>query len=86
MLQPHPQQVWLKIAKYFDEDAKIRLNKSKWRVGIHDQIVIDLIKFGLPLSNINKSDICTFESNDCQSYRRDGINAGRMLGLMGNIK
>ena len=79
-------EVDYEVAKYFDEDAKIRLNKSKWRVGIHDQIVIDLIKFGLPLSNINKSDICTFESNDCHSYRRDGINSGRMVGLMGNIK
>ena len=74
------------VAKHFDEEARIRQNNSKWRVGIHEQIVIDLIKFGLPLSNINKSNICTFESNDCQSYRRDGINAGRMLGLMGNIK
>ncbi len=74
------------VAKHFDEEAIVRINKLKWRVGIHEQITIDLIKFGLPLSNISKSNICTFESNDCQSYRRDGINAGRMLGLMGNIK
>ena len=74
------------VAKHFDVKAKINLHNSKWKVGLHEQIIIDLIKCEIPLANIYKSNVCTFESSECQSYRRDGTNAGRMVALFGNIK
>ena len=44
-----------------------------------------ILKFKKHLKNvsyINKSDICTFESQDCHSYRRDGDKSGRMFAFM----
>ena len=37
---------------------------------------------GKQIDNINKSDICTFESPDYHSYRCDGSKSGRMFAFM----
>ena len=42
-----------------------------------------LIESGIPENNIEKSELCTFQMKDfLQSYRRDGINSGRALGII----
>ena len=78
-------EVSREVAENFHQDTKINLNNEKWKVVLHEQIILDLRENGIPESNIHKSHICTFESNDCHSYRRDGINAGRMIALMGKF-
>jgi polyphenol oxidase len=42
-----------------------------------------IIESGVPEQNIQKSILCTFEMKDLlQSYRRDGLNSGRSLGVI----
>jgi polyphenol oxidase len=42
-----------------------------------------LIEAGIPENNIEKSNLCTFQMKDLlQSFRRDGINSGRSLGII----
>ena len=85
------------VAHKFDSEAKMKLGnacppfsvdqndqrRGKWKVGLHDQISLQLAAAGVQKKNICSSDICTFESQDCHSYRRDGENAGRMVAFMG---
>ena len=52
-------------------------------MGLHKHIWLQLVKMGIPSTNIMASDICTFESLDYHSYRRDGEKAGRMFAFMG---
>ena len=74
------------VAKHFDDDSKIQKNNNKWMLDLHNQIKISLIHFGLQKKNIKCSDICTVDTVECHSYRRDGNNAGRMIAVMGMIK
>ena len=46
-------------------------------------ILITSMKYKINESNIHLSNICTFENQECCSYRRDGENAGRMYSFMG---
>ena len=85
------------VAHEFDDEAKIKIENAcppfrvdqndqswgKWKVGLHKQISLQLTATGIPLENIKTSNMCTFESRDCHSYRRDGKNAGRMFAFMG---
>ena len=58
------------------------MENGKWKVGLHEHIYLQLAEMGVSKSYIKKSDICTFESQDCHSYRRDGEKAGRMFAFM----
>ena len=44
----------------------------------------DLIKYGVNEKQIKISEICTFEDENCESFRRDKENSGRMIALFGN--
>ena len=70
------------VADMFDKEAKVKLDNIKWKVGLHEQIRIQLIESGISHYNILTSDICTFESQNCHSYRRDGSKTGRMFSFM----
>ena len=59
------------------------MKNGKWKVGLREHIYIQLIKMGIPSKNILTSDICTFQSSDCHSYRRNGEKSGRMYAFMG---
>ena len=41
-----------------------------------------LVNAGVPKSQIEISDICSFENNNFHSYRRDKNNSGRALGII----
>ena len=71
------------VADNFNNNAKRKMKNRKWKVGLHEHICLQLTDIGVPSSNIRASDICTFESQDCHSYRRDGEKAGRMFAFMG---
>ena len=71
------------VAGHFNKKAKKKLENGKWNVGLHNQIYLQLTRLGIPSANIRFSDICTYESIDCHSYRRDGTQAKRMVAYMG---
>ena len=75
-------EVGVEVAHKFDDEAKMKLEDRKWKVGLHDQISLQLASSGIPEENIQTSDMCTYESRDCHSYRRDGDNVGRMFAFM----
>jgi len=70
------------VAKKFDDKAKVKMEERKWRVGLHEQIRLQLASVGVQKKNIRSSDICTYESQGYHSYRRDGENAGRMVAFL----
>ena len=70
------------VAKKFDDKAKVKMEERKWRVGLHEQISLQLASVGVQKKNIRSSDICTYESQGYHSYRRDGENAGRMFAFL----
>ena len=76
-------EVNTEVADKFKKEAKVKLNNRKWRVGLHEQISYQLVELGIPIKNIRTSDICSYESPQCHSYRRDGENAGRMFAFFG---
>ena len=70
------------VAKKFDDKAKVKMEERKWRVGLHQQIRLQLASVGVQKKNIHSSEICTYESQGYHSYRRDGENAGRMFAFL----
>ena len=71
------------VADNFNKNAKRKIENGKWKVGLHKHIWLQLVKMGIPSTNIMASDICTFESTDCHSYRRDGSKTGCMFAFLG---
>ena len=71
------------VSHKFDDEAKMKMETRKWKVGLHEQISLQLTVAGLQKKNICSSDMCTYETQDCHSYRRDGKNAGCMFAFMG---
>ena len=76
-------EVGVEVAKSFNVDAKLKLDNQKWNGDLHKQISFQLIESGILPINIYCSDICTFDSQECHSYRRDGLNTGRMYAFIG---
>lgn len=70
------------VAKIFDDKAKVKMKERKWRVGLQEQIRLQLVSAGVQKNNICSSDICTYESQFYHSYRRYGENAGRMFAFL----
>ena len=70
------------VAENFNKNTKRKMECGKWKVGLHEEICLQLTKIGIPPANIKTSQLCTFESQDCHSYRRDGSKAGRMFAFM----
>ena len=70
------------VAKIFDDKVKVKMEERKWRVGLQEQIRLQLVSVGVQKKNIRSSDICTYESQGYHSYRRDGENAGRMVAFL----
>ena len=42
----------------------------------------DLTAKGINKDNITHSTVCTFDDEKCHSFRRDGVNSGRMQSIM----
>ena len=76
-------EVDAEVADNFDKKSKRKLENGKWRVGLHEQIYLQLTKMNIPSTNIKTSDICTFESSNYHSFRRDGSQAGHMFAFLG---
>ncbi|MAR14989.1 MAG: hypothetical protein CMG21_00830 [Candidatus Marinimicrobia bacterium] len=85
IIGPHIQkccyEVDWDVAQLFSCIIKDR-KKNKWLLNLNQEIKNDILKFGIPSENIYCSDICTYESSNFESFRRDGLKANRMLGII----
>ena len=63
---------------YINKDSK----RNKWFLNLNQEIKKDILKFNIPINNIYCSDICTYESLNYESFRRDGSKANRMLSVI----
>ena len=85
-LGPHIHQqdyeVDYDVASKFPENC-IKENGNKWLLNISKKIVNDLNFYGISNKQIDISDISSFSDTRCQSYRRDGNDAGRMYAFIG---
>tara|TARA_B100000945_G_scaffold310905_1_gene303406 strand:- start:894 stop:1523 length:630 start_codon:yes stop_codon:yes gene_type:complete len=57
--------------------------KNKWLLSLEKEIIFDAVSVGILNNNIHTSNICTYESLDCESFRRDKEKSKRMLGMIG---
>ena len=68
------------VAQYFS--CIIKNDHNKWLLDLSQEIINDIQTFKIPINNIFKSDICTYESLKCESFRRDGEKSKRMTGII----
>ena len=69
------------VAQYFSFIKENKF-KNKWLLSLEKEIKHDIIKKGILSSNIHVSNICTYESLDCESFRRDKTKSKRMIGII----
>lgn len=74
-------EVGSEVAAKFDKKY-LREDRGKMFLDVALVNMDMLIDFGVPVDNIEKSNLCTFEENYLHSYRRDGKNSGRMLAVI----
>ena len=70
------------VSRNINDEAKEKMDYEKWKVDLHGQIRYQLTELGVPTNSIRASNICTYESPEYHSYRRDGENAGRMYAFL----
>ena len=70
------------VSRNINDEAKEKMDYEKWKVDLHGQIRYQLTELGVPTNSIGASNICTYESPEYHSYRRDGENAGRMYAFL----
>ena len=70
------------VAQYFSFINKDSI-KNKWLLSLEKEIIYDAKDLGVLNHNIHTSDICTYESLDYESFRRDGKKSKRMIGIIG---
>ena len=59
-------------------------NGNLWHLDLGQIIRNQLIKMGIPVENIDAPVCCTScQNNLYHSYRKDGVNCGRMVGFLG---
>ena len=68
------------VAQYFSYITN--KNKNKWLLDLSQEIKSDILNFKIPNHNIYISNTCTYESLQCESFRRDGKKSGRMIGTI----
>ena len=83
VIGPHIQKCCYEIdwdvAQYFSYVYK---KNDKWLLNLSEEIKSDILKFDIPIAHIYISNICTYESMVCESFRRDGLKSKRMIGII----
>lgn len=72
------------LIPFFNNECIYIINDKKY-LSLQEQILIDVSKFNIPVSNIHINKRCTFSDADLSSYRKDGDDAGRMLSFLGDF-
>jgi len=79
-------EVGNEVAELFNEDEKKQYG-DKYLLDLKKANFNQLVKSGLSEENIETSELCTYCNPGLfHSYRRDGLKAGRMLGIIGLLK
>ena len=75
-LGPHIKQCCYEVGWDVAKYLKIKKTKydNKWVLSLDKEIINDILKFDIPLQNIISSNMCTYESKHCHSFRRMGKN------------
>ena len=73
------------VASHFSDNTKLKKENNKWMLNLQKQINNDLLDLSLNKKNIKLSYVCTHDTDECHSFRRDGTSAGRMIAVMGMI-
>ena len=70
------------VSRFYSSKSKILLDSNKVKLDIKLEIKLELERMGVLAKNINISNLCTFELSKFHSYRRDGLEAGRMYATI----
>ncbi len=75
-------QVGKEVAQYFDKKYLVKEN-DKYFLDLSSSNYDMLIEEGIPAHQIQRSSLCSFEFDEVlHSYRREGKNSGRALGII----
>ena len=74
-------EIGQEIVEIFHKGSISNLN-DKIYLNLSKEISTDLFSLGFKKDNIKYSDICTYENNECYSYRRNNKNKGRMYSMI----
>ncbi|NOX17298.1 MAG: peptidoglycan editing factor PgeF [Chlorobi bacterium] len=74
-------EVGREVAIKFKEKYILRLN-GKMFLDVAQINYDALIDFGIPAGQIEKSELCSFDTQYLHSYRRDGKNSGRAFAML----
>ena len=71
------------VAQYFSKENLFSEKGSKFKLDLKNEIFSELINLGLAMKNIYLDTHCTFcDKEKFFSYRREGIDSGRMVAIM----
>ena len=74
------------VAAYFDTDFLVRKNDDKFFLDLKKFNRSLLLSFSVPAEQIETNEFCTVcNPSFLHSYRRDGKESGRMMGIIGMI-
>lgn len=77
-------QVDQPVAEFFEKRFLIPDGNAHFKLDVQGAIYHQLLQEGLTDENIERDTACTHCASDLYySYRRDGINSGRMMGVIG---
>lgn len=82
---PSISQKNYEVGKEFENifDIKYLLpQKGKFKLDVKQANYDMLINFGIPESQIEVSNLCSFQEEYLHSYRRDGLKSGRAFGII----
>lgn len=83
-IQQQNYQVDKKTAAHFDESFLKPDGSLHYRLDVQGAITNQLHECGVTANHIEADTTCTYEAEDLYySYRRDGENSGRMMGVIG---
>ena len=72
------------VAQFFPNSIT-KLSANKFLFDNTKEILEQISVYGIPMQNIEIANVCSIENKDFHSYRRDGVNAGRMGVFIGMI-
>ena len=63
-------EVGMDVAGKFSNQFIIR-KEDKLYIDLKKKVCVDILNFGLSKKNLILSDVCTYESNECFSFRKN---------------
>lgn len=79
-------EVGKEVAEQFDEKY-LKVKGDKFLLDVTANNYDMLREYGIPETNIEKSDLCSFEDDKLlHSYRREGAKSGRALGIIAMVE